>query len=344
MASNKNALLRYRAIDRCLQNRHRQWALLDLKAACTEALREYEGRDADLGKRTIQLDIQNMRSDKLGYNAPIEVYDRKFYRYSDPDYKLSDIPITDLDLKVLEESVQVLRQFKDFSLFEELGGVIQKLEDTIYNGQNSDVIVHIEQNPNLKGLEYLDPIYQAIAKELVLKIQYRSFKSRSDQDLLFHAYILKEYNNRWFVVGREHGQEQIKTLALDRIEEIGMDLSLKYSSDDFDANGYYENTYGVTVMSDKQLIDIVIDARSDAAPYLITKPIHPSQKVLEQRDNGSAKISVRVHHNYEIESLLLSYGERIQVISPRDLRRRIHYRLKKAYEVYGLPSTVHEEE
>ncbi len=136
MATNKNALLRYRTIDRCLQNRQRSWTLTMLKDACTEALSELEGRQTDLGLRTIQLDIQNMRGDKLGYHAPIEVYDRKFYRYADPNYKLSDVPISDLDLDVLRESVEVLRQFKDFSLFKDLGGVIQKLEDMCH-GSNS---------------------------------------------------------------------------------------------------------------------------------------------------------------------------------------------------------------
>ena len=55
----------------------------DLIEACSDALYEYEGKDVNVSKRTVQLDIQLMRSDKLGYNAPIEVYNKKYYRYTE---------------------------------------------------------------------------------------------------------------------------------------------------------------------------------------------------------------------------------------------------------------------
>lgn len=77
MAQTKNALIRYKTIDKCLQNNYRQWTLDDLIEAVSEALFEYEGKENSVSKRTLQLDIQMMRSEKLGYNAPIVVYDKK---------------------------------------------------------------------------------------------------------------------------------------------------------------------------------------------------------------------------------------------------------------------------
>ena len=73
MPVSKNALIRYRTIDRCLRNHYRKWTLADLINACSDALSEYEGRDENVSRRTVQADIQMMRSDKLGYNAPIVV-------------------------------------------------------------------------------------------------------------------------------------------------------------------------------------------------------------------------------------------------------------------------------
>ncbi len=131
MPQNKNALIRYKTIDKCLQNKYRQWCLTDLIDACTAALYEYEGRKVNVSKRTVQLDIQMMRSDKLGYNAPIVVYDRKFYRYEDDNYSITNIPIGEQDMQVLSESLEMLKQFKDFSLFQDLGGIIQRLEDQV---------------------------------------------------------------------------------------------------------------------------------------------------------------------------------------------------------------------
>ena len=86
MPANKNALIRYKTIDNCLRNRYRRWTLDDLVDACCEALYDMEGITKGVCTRTVQMDIQIMRSDKLGYNAPIEVYDRIYYRYADPSY------------------------------------------------------------------------------------------------------------------------------------------------------------------------------------------------------------------------------------------------------------------
>lgn len=93
MPVNRNALIRYRTIDKCLQNRRRKWTIDDLIDACTEALYEYEGIDKPISLRTIRLDLNAMRSEQLGYNAPIVVIDKKYYTYEDPDYTITNIPL-----------------------------------------------------------------------------------------------------------------------------------------------------------------------------------------------------------------------------------------------------------
>lgn len=334
MATNKNALIRYRTIDRCLQNRNRKWTLTDLIDECSDALYEYEGKDTYVSKRTIQLDIQLMRSDKLGYEAPIEVYDRKYYRYSSPDYSITAIPLTETDLDILAESVAMLRQFKDFSFFTELNGVIQKLEDKIYReADHQESIIHIDKNEQLKGLEHLDTLYQAILKKVVLKITYRSFSAQESDSFAFHGYILKEFNNRWFLIGRKEGAQAILTLALDRILKIELDLASEYQQKEFNASTYYENTHGVTVLN-VEPINIELWISKQNAPYVLTKPFHQSQQLLVTNLDGSIRIALRVHHNFELERLLLGFGDGIEVLGPRTLRSRIHWKLQRAISYY----------
>ncbi|QNR25363.1 helix-turn-helix transcriptional regulator [Croceimicrobium hydrocarbonivorans] len=341
MAWTKKALIRYRTIDRCLQNQHRRWTLEDLREACTEALYDLEGRKIELSRRTIQLDLQLMRSEKLGYEAPIEVYDRKYYRYADPDFKISDIPLNDLDLEVINESVEILRQFKDFSLFRDLNGVIQKLEDKIHRNSNSRAIIHLDKNEQLKGLEFLDEIYQAIQKEIVLNINYQSFSNKRAVNFKLQPYLLKEFNNRWFVIGRKEGIGRIFNLALDRIQSIDLDLKSRYEPSDFDPDEYYKNTFGVTVLSDRDLIDIEIWINPSNAPYVVTKPIHSSQKTLETYSDGSVIVGFKVHHNFEIERHLLGYADNIRVLKPERLVKRMHYKLSKAAEQYDRDFHLH---
>lgn len=113
MPANKNALIRYKTIDNCLRNKYRRWTLDDLVEACCDALYDMEGITKGVCSRTVQMDIQIMRSDKLGYNAPIEVYDRIYYRYADPNYSITDMPLSIDDYKLIKEAIVLLENKND---------------------------------------------------------------------------------------------------------------------------------------------------------------------------------------------------------------------------------------
>ena len=116
MPANKNALIRYKTIDNCLRNRYRKWTIDDLVDACCDALYDMEGISKGVSLRTVQGDLQMMRSDKLGYNAPIEVYDKIYYRYADPDYSITDMPLSMDDCKLLKEAITLLKNKEDADL------------------------------------------------------------------------------------------------------------------------------------------------------------------------------------------------------------------------------------
>ena len=197
MPVNRNALIRYKTIDQCLRNRFRKWTLNDLIDACSDALYEYEGIDKGVSKRTVQMDLQLMRSDKLGYNAPIVVKEKKFYTYEDPDYSITNIPLTDQDLARLSEVVEILKQFKGFSHFRELDGMVQKLEDKVFSAKNdTQSIIDFEKNEGLKGLQHLERLYQAILKKQAIEIEYQSFKAKTPQRFDFHPHFLKKITKK----------------------------------------------------------------------------------------------------------------------------------------------------
>jgi predicted DNA-binding transcriptional regulator YafY len=335
MSLNKNALIRYKTIDKCLQNHYRQWTLDDLIEAVSEALFEYEGKENAVSKRTVQLDIQMMRSEKLGYNAPIVVYDKKYYKYEDEEFSITDIPLTETDINVLTETVSMLKQFKDFSLFTDVSDILQRLEDKIYaEKSHTKPVIHLDKNENLKGLHFLDEIYQAIVKKVVLKITYKSFKSREETVFNFHPFILKEFNNRWFLIGKRIKNSPIANLALDRIISIDYDFRTPYIDEDFDAELFYKYVVGVTVNTGIQPRKILLWIDKINAPYVITKPLHSSQRVVETSDDGSVKISLFLIENFELERLLLGFGDGLEVIEPIKLRKRMQYILQKSWNKY----------
>ena len=129
-------------------------------------------------------------------------------------------------------------------------------------------------------------------------------------------------------------QNDIVTLALDRIAEIRFNLKVDHINEPFDADEFYKNTYGVTVLDQKHVLDIEFIANRHNTPYIITKPLHHSQQLLEKYADGRARFSIQVHHNFEIERLFLGFGEGITVLKPRNFKRRIIWKLRKALEFY----------
>lgn len=131
MPVNKNALIRYKTIDGCLRNPYRRWTIEDLTDACTDALEEMEGKTKPVSIRTVKGDIQIMRSEKLGYNAPIEVYDNKYYRYADPDYKISEPYLKDEDYLIVAQTVELIERMKPAAGLGELAKLLPKVKEIL---------------------------------------------------------------------------------------------------------------------------------------------------------------------------------------------------------------------
>lgn len=334
MASNKNALIRYKTIDQCLRNRFKKWTLDDLIDACSEALYEYEGKDVYVSKRTVQLDIQMMRSNKLGYNAPIEVFNRKYYRYSEEDYSIMKIPVTDNDIKVMNEAIEVLKQFKDFSLFKEMDGVLHRLEDSVYASQKDRrAIIHLDKNERLKGLDFIDVLYEAILNKIVVRLIYKSFWAQGESEIHVHPQLLKEYNNRWFLLAVDHKRKKFVTFALDRIIDVlELENPITYIDHDIDGDEYYKDVVGVTV-SKVSARNVIFRVNNENMPYVATKPFHSSQEMIEQDEKG-AIFKIKVQLNLELERMILGFGDGIEVIQPERLRNRIHQKLQRALNRY----------
>lgn len=335
MPVNRNALIRYRTIDNCLRNRQKRWTLEDLIDACSEALYEYEGIDKGVSKRSIQMDIQLMRSDKLGYNAPIVVLENKYYSYEDPEYSITNIPLTDQDLGTLTEVVEILKQFKGFSHFNELSGMVQRLENKIHAAKtHQEPIIDFEKNEHLKGLEHIETLYQAIIKKCAVELSYQSFKARAANTFDFHPYYLKEYRNRWFVLGRKKKNADIMNLALDRIIDIKPCETNYVSREDFNLAEFLNNVVGVTVNKNGNAEKVVFLADNQTAPYISTKPVHHSQQIVEVLPNGVI-FSINVQLNFELERELLGFGDRIRVIAPDRLKKNMKRIFEQALDSYN---------
>lgn len=336
MPTNKNALIRYKTIDNCLRNRYRRWTLEDLVDACSEALYDMEGIRKGVSVRTVQGDIQMMRSDKLGYNAPIEVYDHKYYRYGIEGYSIMDMPMSQNDYDVMQEAVDMFRQLEGFEQFSEMADVVSRLQDKLAISRNNrKPIIHFDSVPNLEGIRLLNPLYNYIAHKQTLRIMYQSFSARSPKEFILCPYLLKEFRNRWFLFGSKADNLMLYNLALDRIKSVEpVDVSFR-ENPDFDTEHFFDDVIGVSKNINNTPRRIKFWVNAEQSKYIKTKPIHQSQQLIKENpDDGSCIFKIDVVINFEMYSVFMSYGPGIKIIYPRNAMMYMRDKLKEAAELY----------
>ena len=319
MAQNKGAIVRYRAIDRCLRAKHGRYGIEELQRACADALYDAFSERFSVSRRQIYLDLNHMESN-AGYRADIEHYregKKVYYRYADPNFSIEKSPITDDELEQLRETILMLNRFKGMPHFEWMEELLSKLEDTFHLKGCMDSVIGFEQNLDLKGLENITPLFEAIVNKQVLNIRYKSFKANKPITCEVHPYFLKQYNNRWFLFGFNAGFGQITNFALDRIEEVSpmfAEYIEKPSSLNFEE--YFDDIVGVTFPQGRKIEHVVMRVAPDRYPYIKNKPLHPSQHNYDKE----MRISIDVIPNNELITLLLSFGSQLEVLEPQSVR------------------------
>ncbi len=337
MPANKNALIRYKTIDNCLRNRYRRWTLEDLVDACSDALYDMEGITKGVSVRTVQGDIQMMRSDKLGYNAPIEVYDHKYYRYADSDYSIMDMPMSQNDYEVMQEAVDMLRQLEDFGQFAEMADVVSRLQDKLAISRNNrKPIIHFDSVPDLKGIRLLNPLYNYIAHKQTLRIVYQSFSARQPSEYIICPYLLKEFRNRWFLFCSKASNLMMFNLALDRIQSVEpVDVPFR-ENPDFDPEHFFDDVIGVSKNIGGKPRTIKFWASREQSKYIKTKPIHRSQQLMKENpEDGSCVFRIDVVFNIEMYSVFMSYGPGVRILYPQSAVKYMRDKLGEALDQYG---------
>ena len=338
MPVNRNTLLRYKTIDRMLRN-GRKVTLDDIIEACNDALYETNGF-GEVSRRTIQHDIREMRySQALGYYAPIIVVDKKYYKYEECGYSITQIPLSSEDMVQLSEAVDLLKQMSSFKGFDGVEDVVNRLEDYVASMRyKAEPVILLESNERLRGLEYITDLHDAIINKDPVRITYKSFRSAEASTFCFSPYILKEFRNRWFVFGKRHDYENayLSNLALDRIEKLSSATEgERYVKDEtFHPNTYFNDMIGVTRRDDSQIEHVTFIASAAEAPYIRTKPFHHTQTEVKTLADGRVLFSIDVILNHELERDLLSFGEGITVISPQYLAEKLQNRLNLSVENY----------
>ena len=340
MPSNKNAFNRYLILDELLSDRYHNYSIEDLMNILEVRLAK-DGFDG-VGRRCVEKDIIYLENAPIF--ADIERYKsetgKRCVRYADPTFRIFNKKLSNEERNLLCEVLETIGQFDGLDNFEWLEEFKAKL------GVNEhEKIIYFSNNPYLKNSNLLGTVFTYIANKVAVHLTYRTFKEDVQKEIDFHPYFLKQYNNRWYVIGAADSDGKTLTFALDRIIKVNPLPGLSYRPCTEDLTERYEDIIGITYYEKEPIEEIIFWASDDARGYIDTKPLHGSQRVI--KEDGSAELhsmypslkkgkfySIDCILNYELIRELCSFGSDVIVLSPEHFQKAIRYRIKAMKDSY----------
>jgi len=336
----KNALIRYRVIDKALSNTYNPYPTkLDLRYACEmELYGDTNGKH--ISDSTIEKDLYAMRQE---LDAPIKYSKRyKGYYYEDPNFTINEKPLSEDDIASIQFALSTLSQFKETEMFQQFGFALNKIIDRVNldsdsRGKDTDIdqYIQFEKSTVAKGNEYLKPLLSAIQKQHIAYFTYESFVTQIRKQRKVTPLLLKEYNNRWYLICFDSVKEKVITYALDRISDLEIVEQQGEKPADFKPELFFRHSIGITASADARPEKIVFIASTIASKYINSQPFHESQKIIEEDENRTI-FELFALVSEELIRELLSYGGDVQVLEPEGLKNELINRIQKMMVNYKL--------
>ena len=138
--------------------------------------------------------------------------------------------------------------------------------------------------------------------------------------------------DRWFLFRiPEQKRDFLISLPLDRMVDIEP-MHIEYiPNKNFNFEEYFEDVVGVSVPMSGTPDKVVLKFEKSRFPYVVTKPLHPSQRII---DKDECMVQIEVHQNSELNSLIFSFGDQVEVLAPDSLRNQFKAKINKLSEKY----------
>ena len=335
----KNAIMRYKILDSLLSNRNRYYSISELLEKVNEAL-ELDGMEP-VSRRCIEKDLNTLEC--APYEAAIErvwYHGKKCIRYAEEGFSIFTKKLTEEEENLLSEVLNTIGQFDGLDTFEWLDSLKKRLDIKEHRR-----IIQFDSNPYFEGRNLIGSLFTAISNKQVLALKYHTFKDPQVKEVVVYPYLLKEYNNRWFlIVGVEDGT--ILNFALDRIDDFKPMPHIDYIEPDEDLESRFDDIVGVTLFKNKPTEDILLWVNEEGYQYVKTKPLHGSQRDVKGEEDktmrekypalqGGRFFRLQCILNYELEQLLMSKMNQLVVLEPATLKDSLINRIKKMDSLYS---------
>ena len=219
--------------------------------------------------------------------------------------------------QILEKLIMLFDKFRGIPSMGWVEETITRLKTRKGLNSNADKVISFEQNTRLKGLEHLSLVVDAAVHCKCLNIEYHSYKGNVLHKTI-HPYYVKQYNNRWYLLGLDNKYNNVYPLALDRMTKVSLSKDKFIRNTQYDFDEYFRDIIGVTREEDRKVEEIHLRFTPSRFPYVVSKPLHKSQQVVSESD---CEISIRLRPNKELEQTLFSFGPDVEILSPDWMRQ-----------------------
>ncbi len=333
MAINKHATIRYKVLDTCFANHFKKYFIQDLLDACNKSLLEVNPDSNGVSKRQLYNDIKFMESEE-GWSAPIKrIYQGKkpYYQYEDPNFSIFKNLLKPQELDQLREAIELMNRFSEVPDMQWIDTVLEQINQN-FELNNNPPVVHYDINPYVKGFSHFHPLLQYIINREVIAVEYKSFYKEKCKTYTIHPYQLKQYAERWYLIGLNPDVADnipFYCLPLDRIISYKPLTNIAYIPCSQErVNDFYEDVVGIDVYPGSEIETVHLWIDNTIFPYFETRPIHGSQRVIE-READRTLVELRVKINYELGAHLFPYLDEITIVKPLSFRDELFKKLER---------------
>ena len=331
-------MTRYALLDHLLQDRRKNWSIQDMTDYLAEHLPDYGSEQVT--RRMVEKDLQYLEYDspfevefeRFKVDAPTKsgdgVYRKPCLRYADPTFSIFHKALSEDERSLLASVLSTLGSFKGQPNFEWLEDLAERL-----NIKQQPKIISMSKNIE-DNSTMLAELYRAISSKAVINLYYHTFEDDNERTVELSPYLLKEYNNRWYLLASPFDSDRILSFALDRINRVEYTSGHKYKMPSEDFIERYEEVVGITFYEDRPVERILFWVSDYSKNYVRTKPIHGSQRNLSPAEqqklheeypqllNGNF-YTIDCIENYELIRELSSFGAELIILSPLHISKRV---------------------
>lgn len=275
----------------------------------------------EVSSRTIQRDIEYMRD---MYNAPIEfdAYKNGYY-YTEENFYIKSVPLSEGELFSVALFDQLLEQYRNTPLENDLRSVFKKIEMSLPNKITLDSsflqnqITFIPDQMGTINPENFSEVFSALKNRHVLDFEYRPLQKTTWMTRRINPLHAVCQKGNWYVMGFCHDKKDIRVFNFSRMQNVTESKEEFDIPEDFNPDKYFDKEIGIWLSATKKYtVELLISA--EIGTFALERSWNKNQKI-EQHEDGSVWVSFETTQLPEVKRWVLGQGKTVKVLGPDEL-------------------------